>query len=186
MKMKLILRRSAPLLAIALALAAPLSGTSARAAEFEDQTCPNANDAGRHLNSLNDSGKATADDAMAAAQAMVTAYRECVRGYDNDVYNQPEAAGQQHNNGTPIGRIYARLALARSLQRVGIYDIDLKKYADAKAAYDEALKHLDEMKSIPSLEMAGPLGGGSPEHTLLTKGDDLRKEIEAGEAALPK
>jgi hypothetical protein len=162
----------------------PSSGPAA-ADQFDDQICPNVNDAGRRLNSLIDASKLLTDDLVAAAQAMVDGYRTCVRGYDDNTYNQPEAAGQQHTNGTTVGRVYARLALARALQRIGEYDADGKKFADAKSSFDEAIARIDEMKAIPSVEAMGGVGD-SPEHRLIAKGDGLRKQIEASEAALPK
>jgi hypothetical protein len=172
-------------LVFGLALGVAVPTAPAFAAPFDDQTCPNVNDAGRRFNALVDASGVLGPDLVAAAQAMVDGYRACVKGYDDNVYNQPEAAGQQHTNATAVGRIYARLGLARSLERVGRFAADEKRYADAKAAYDEAIKRIDEMKTIPSLEAMGPVGGDSPEHRLIVKGDDLRAKIVAAEAALP-
>ncbi len=179
------MRKNIAALVLGSALAGFACSGPATAEPFDDQICPNVNDAGRRLNSLIDASKLLTDDLVAAAQAMVDGYRTCVRGYDDNTYNQPEAAGQQHTNGTIVGRIYARLALARALQRIGEYDSEGKKFADAKTAFDEAIARVDEMKTIPSVEAMGGVGD-SPEHRLIVKGDDLRKQLEANEAALPK
>jgi hypothetical protein len=179
-----------PVLLFSLAFGVVTAGSTfvapaSAATEFSDETCPNVDDAGRKLNAIIDSSRLLTDDLIAAAAAMVDGYRVCMRGYDDNTYNQAEAAGQQHTNATSVGRIYARLGLARALQRVGDYAADQKKYGDAKIAYDEALKRIDEMSTIPSLDIGGGLGD-TPEHRLIAKGADLRKAIETSEAALPK
>lgn len=170
-------------LAFALVLALGLE-TDVRAADqsFEDTTCPNVTQAGRHLNDLVDTSKVLTDDLVAAAAAMVGGYRECVAGYDRDQYNNTNGTAGQVTNLTPVGRLYARLALARSLERIGEYAADAKKYGDARAAYTEAIKWIDDMDSIAA---GGPSFGDTPQGRLISKGADAKKSAQTALAQLP-
>ena len=172
---------------VALACAVTIALMPAIAAAdtaFEDQTCPNVTPLGRHLNEIVDASKTLTDDLVAAAAAMVAGYRECMNGYDHDQYNNRNDAQGQVTNATAIGRLYARLGLARSLERVGIYAYDGKKYADARADYVEAVKWIDSMQTLAEGASVGD-STNSPQGRLLTKGADLKKTLQADVAQLP-
>ena len=170
---------------ILTALAAAVGATATAADQFDDQTCPNVTPLGIKLNALVVSTTVLTPDLLAAANAMVDGYRACMRGYDSDVYNQPNTPGAEHTNAIPVGRIYARLSLARSLQRVAAYAADDKRFDDARAAYTEALKRLTEMDAIAAYGTQFGLGGETPEHRLVRLGEQLKKDLTADLAALP-
>lgn len=168
--------------ALVLAALTFVTPLAARADDvFEDQTCPNVTPLGRHLNEIVDTSKVLTDDLVAAANAMVAGYRECMNGYDHDLYNNRTDSQGQVTNATEIGRIYARLGLSRSLERVGIYAADAKKYPDARASYTEAVKWIDSMQAI----VEGSPVGDSPEGRLLAKAADLKIAVQGDLAKLP-
>ena len=145
------------------------------ATSFNDSTCPNVTPLGQHLNDLVDTSKTLSDELVGAAQAMVDGYRTCKRGYDDNTYNnRAGGTGTSVTDGNVVGRLYARLALARSLQRIGIYAVDGKKYADARTAFSDAMKNLDEMSTIDVGSLAF---SDSTEHRLLTEGRELENKI---------
>lgn len=169
---------------IAFVTLATISHSRARAEDaFGDQTCPNVTPAGRHLNALVDASTILSDDLVSAAQAMVDGYRACKHGYDDNAYHNHEGeTGTSVTDALPIGRLYARLALARSLQRVGVYAVDGKKYADARIAFADAIKNIDEMATIDVGSLAF---GDTSEHRMLGEGQDLKKQVESSVVNLP-
>jgi len=168
---------------ILTALAAAVGATATAADQFDDQTCPNVTPLGIKLNAIVDSTTVLTPELLAASNAMVDGYRACMRGYDNDVYNQRYAPGAQITNAIPVGRVYARLSLARSLQRVAAYAVDDKRFDDARAAYTEALKRLNEMNAIAAY--GTEFAGETAEHRLARVGEQLKKDLTADLAALP-
>lgn len=121
---------------------------------------------------------------MAAAVDMKNVYEECVTGYDRDQQSATGHGGEQfaNTNGVVIGRLYSRLALARALQRLAMYDTYAKAYGDAKADYEKAIARLDEMTHVESYGDSKP---GSSDRNLLTKASEMRSQLVAAEAALP-
>lgn len=148
-------------------------------APFNDEACPNATPLGRHLNELNAQAKPSNDQLMATAKQLVDAYRNCAQSYDREVNakNSDESTDYIVTN-----RMYARLALARSLQRVAAYNAQLGDPTAAKANYDAALKPLDEIDSIGG-DVGGSINGN--ERMLLNEARDLRGTVQNAEKALP-
>ncbi len=167
-------------LAVAVALIAqPAIAGAQQAAPFVDEACPNATLPGRHLNELNAQVKPSSDQLMANAKQLVDAYRSCAQSYDNDVHAKN---GDQSSDYLVTHRMYARLALARSLQRVGAYNAQLGDSVAAKANYNAAVKPLDEIESIGG-DAASSLEGS--ERKLLNEARDLRGTLQSAEKALP-
>jgi len=167
-------------LAVAVALIAqPAIAGAQQAAPFVDEACPNATLPGRHLNELNAQAKPSSDQLMANAKQLVDAYRNCTESYDRDVHGKNGDASSDY---VVTHRMYARLALARSLQRVAAYNAQLADPAIAKANYDAALKPLDEIESIGG-DAASSLEGS--ERKLLNEARDLRGTLQSAEKALP-
>ncbi len=147
---------------------------------FDDEACPAATPFGRHLNELNAEAKPSNDDLMSTAKQLVDAYRGCVRGYDKDAHDR--STSDESSDYVVTHRMYSRLALARSLQRVGAYAAQLGDAKTAQLSYQAALKPLDEIDSIGG-DVAGSIEGS--ERKLLTEAHDLRGTIEAAQKTLP-
>ena len=159
-------------------LAAPPASADTPAAAFTDDACPAATPLGRHLNAIDPQSAAAQDDILATAKAMVGAYRDCVMSFDNDARGHQQDAS---NDYVVTHRMYARLALARSLQRVASSAAQLHDPASAKREYDAALQRLAEMETIG----VGAQGSAGTEGRLLRESRDLHDAIVTAEKALP-
>jgi len=165
--------------ALVSALASP--GASDEAPPFADAACPNATAAGRHLNDLTNASTALTNDVMQAALELVGVYADCAAGYDRSAAAAP--GGQvSDSSGITARRIYARIALARAQERVGNYYSHERKYGEARASFEAALKSLAAATAID----VGNAAPDSAERSLLAKAAGFEKEIESAEAALPK
>ncbi len=168
------------LLAIALACGPRVAAAQPASAPFSDEACPAATPFGRHLNDLNTQGKPSNDELVATAKQLVEAYRGCVQGYDRDARDR--STSDQSNDYVVTHRMYARLALARALQRVGLYAAQLGDPKTAAADYQAALKPLDEIDSIGG-DAASSLEGS--ERKLLTEAHDLRASLQSAQKGMP-
>ena len=175
--------------AIAFALSVVSVPLGARAAEspaqqFTDQVCERATSVGRRMNDIAGRDTTLTPELMAAAVDMKNVYEDCVQGYDRDQSSATGHGGEQYanTNGALIGRLYSRLALARALQRLAMYDEYAKNYGDAKANYQEAVDRLDQMTRVESYGDSHP---GSSDRNLLEKGKAMRPTLVAAETALP-
>lgn len=168
-------------LTLAAALAHPMPASSDDL--FTDGTCEKATPAGRHLNELVEKNNTLTPELKTAATQMRDIYEECVTGYDRDARSSSGRGGEQftNTNGAIVGRLYARLALARALQRVAQYDVYDKDVVAARNSYDEALQRLDELERIEPFANSHP---GTPERSLVMKGQALRPAIVAAKTAL--
>jgi hypothetical protein len=167
---------------ILAARASAHADTPAKPAPFTDSTCPEANDSGRKLNALNVAGNVSGDDLMAAAEGLVAAYKECRMNYDQLV-NRTDA--DHETNSIAVGRIYSRLQLARSYQRIGYYREQLHYPAEAKVQYDLALEPLAQIEQIMEGSRVGIADRESAEFKLQAQEQALHTQIVASEAKLP-
>ncbi len=167
------------LVVVALVAQPALAGAQQAASPFVDEACPNATALGQHLNELNAQAKPSNDQLIATAKQLVDAYRSCAQSYDRDVHGKNS---DQSTDYVVAHRMYARLALARSLQRVAAYNAQLGDPAAAKANYDAALKPLDEIESIGG-DVGDTMEGS--ERKLLNEARDLRGTLQSAEKALP-
>ena len=174
------------LLAATLSTSLCSLGTVAHAddasAAFNDPTCPQANDAGRKLNALNAAGNVSGDDLMAASQGLVDAYRDCVKTSDHDQYSKNS---DHQSDYIGVSRIYSRLQLSRSYQRIGSFYEQLHQPDKAKDAYTSALAPLSEIDGITSGANLGLQDRSSPEFRMETESKMLHDQLESSIAKLP-
>ncbi|MGH7727910.1 MAG: hypothetical protein ACREM2_03845 [Vulcanimicrobiaceae bacterium] len=168
------------------AFAAASQPAAADNATFNDPQCPNVNPTGQHLDAILAQSKVLTPDLMATAKAMIDGYLSCMKGYDQQQYqggsNFGGGAGESQTNAVVVDRIYTRLQVARSLQRVGTYQADAKNDADARASYQQAISYLDQM---PQIESLGEISSSSPDARLLREGLQLKTYLQAAIAGLP-
>lgn len=169
--------RTLSVLTLASIMAVGARPAAAQDTAFTDDSCPMATPAGRHLNEVGAQPTHTNDDMLAAARALADAYRACVASYDSDLHHP---VADQSSDKLVVGRMYSRLALARSLQRLGMFHGQLHAPAQAKSEDDAALKSLDEVEAIGA---GAQLGAGS-EGKLLVESRSLRDELLSAEKAL--
>ncbi len=115
---------------------------------------------------------------MATANGLVAAYRDCVTSFDRETHAH---GGDASSDYVVSHRMYARLALARSLQRTGTYAAQLHDSATAKSNFDEALKSLAEVESIG----VAARGSEGAETKLLQSSRSLHDDLVTAEKALP-
>jgi hypothetical protein len=144
---------------------------------FTDPACPDATPVSRQLSAMLASSSALTPELMQTTQQLATIYAECAAGYDRDAAG---AAGAQDQN-LLNRRLYAHLALARALLRVGNFDAVAHKYDPARAAYDSALASIAIMNAVTP-EQTPP---GSSARALLDKSREVLNQIEVAQAALP-
>jgi hypothetical protein len=144
---------------------------------FTDPACPDATPVSRQLSAMLASSSALTPEIMQTTQQLATIYAGCAAGYDRDA----AASAGPPDPSALNRRLYAHLALARALLRVGNFDAVARKYDPAHAAYDSALASIAIMNAVTP-EQTPP---GSSARALLDKGREVLTEIEAAEAALP-
>ena len=172
------------LLVTALSTSLCSLGTAAHAdapTAFNDSTCPQANDPGRKLNSLSAGGSASSDDMMAASQGLVDAYKDCVTTSDRSDHSKN---ADHQSDYVIVTRVYSRLQLGRSYQRIGSFYEQLHDPVKARAAYDSALLALGEIDGILSDGTVGLVDRGSPEVRLRGEAHDLHDQLIASEKKL--
>ena len=170
------------LLAIAFGTAVSVSIASAAAPPpapaFDDDICPQANPAGRYLNSLGASRSPDNVGVVYAAQRLVDAYHDCASGYDRAYAGTGDPDPEDR---TFSHRIYARLELALAFQRVGTLAEQLQQPDAARAQYDAALQTLDDIERVVG---KCPLSGASTTGKLVARARDLQVAIAQVESEL--
>lgn len=173
------MKRTFASLAISVLLVYPMHAASADT-QFADDACPQANASGRTLNSLNAGGKATNDQIMTAAQGLVDAYKDCASAFD--ATSRMKNNDGQSTDYIVVHRAYARLQLARSLQRIGSLHEQLKETDKARAAYQAAMQPLDELDAVIGTQ---DISSNGSEGKILAEGRDLRAALKTSLAGLP-